>query len=54
MQKRKELGPVYEKAKTDGNNPRFIMARLFIDGVEYTVPSYGCPEENLSFLSWNV
>ena len=39
MQKRKELGPVYEKAKKDGKNPRFIMDRLFIDGVEYTVPS---------------
>ena len=39
MQKRKELGPVFEKAKKDGKNPRFIMDRLFIDGVEYTVPS---------------
>ena len=39
MQKRKELGSVYEKAKKDGKNPRFIMDMLFIDGVEYTVPS---------------
>ena len=32
----KELGPVFGKAKKDGKDPRFIMDRLFIDGVEYT------------------
>ena len=30
MQKRKKLGPVYEKAKKDGKNSRFIMDKLLL------------------------
>ena len=26
---------MYEKAKAEGKNPKFVMDKLFIDGVEY-------------------
>ena len=39
VQKRKTLSPVFEKAKTEGKNPKFVMEKLYIDGVEYVPPS---------------
>ena len=35
VQKRKSLSTVYEKAKTEGKNQKFVMEKLFMDGVEY-------------------
>ena len=38
IQKRKGLSAAYEKAKTEGKNPKFVMGKLLIDGAEYQPP----------------
>ena len=39
VQKRKTLSAVFEKAKVEGKNPKFVMEKLYIDGEEYVPPS---------------
>lgn len=39
VQKRKGLNTVYEKAKKEGKKPKFVMDKLFIDGIEYVTPT---------------
>ena len=39
VEKRKTLSAVFEKAKAEGKNPKFVMEKLYIDGEEYAPPS---------------
>ena len=39
IQKRKGLSAAFEKVKHEGKNPKFVMGKLFIDGVEYQPPT---------------